>query len=154
MEDIVAEDIYFMKLALKEAGLAWNHEDVPIGAVAVKDGKVIARAHNMRQMLGDPTAHAEILLLRKASHVLGTWYLTDVVVYVTLEPCMMCTGALYQSRIKKLVFGAYDPKMGAVVSNQDFLSLDWVNHKFQVVGGVLKEESASMLKAFFRAKRK
>jgi len=154
MKEIAAEDIYFMKLALKEAQLAWSHDDVPIGAVAVKDGNVIARAHNMRHVLSDPTAHAEILLLRKASQILGTWYLTDVVVYVTLEPCMMCTGALYQSRIKRLVFGAYDPKMGAVISNQDFLSLEWVNHKFQVLGGVLKDESASMLKAFFRERRK
>lgn len=147
-------DLWFMKQALIEAELALLHDDVPIGAVAVKDGRIIARAHNMREVLNDPTAHAEIVLLRRVSSLLGTWYLTDIAVYVTLEPCMMCTGALYQARIRRLVFGAYDKKMGALVSNQDFLSLPWVNHKFEVVGGVLEEESARMLKEFFRKRRK
>ena len=147
-------DIWFMKQALLEAKLALVHDDVPIGAVAVRGGRVVARAHNMREALGDPTAHAEVILLRRVSDLLGTWYLTDVDIYVTLEPCMMCTGALYQARIKRLVFGAYDKKMGALVSNQDFLSLSWVNHKFEVVGGVLKDEAAQLLKDFFKKKRK
>ncbi len=145
---------WFMKQALLEAELALIHDDVPIGAVAVKNGRIIARAHNMREVLNDPTAHAEIVLLRRVSSLLGTWYLTDIDIYVTLEPCMMCTGALYQARIRRLIFGAYDKKMGALVSNQDFLSLPWVNHKFEVVGGVLENEAAQLLKDFFRKKRK
>ncbi len=154
MQLISNEDIFFMKQAIAEAKLALQHDDVPIGAVAVSEGKIIARAHNMRHILNDPTAHAEILLLRRVSSILGTWYLTDVTVYVTLEPCMMCAGALYQARIRRLVFGATDEKMGAVVSNLDLLSLDWVNHKFQITQGILKQECSMLLKEFFRAKRK
>lgn len=153
MEKYTYEDLYFMKVAIEEAKIALVHDDVPIGAVAVWQGKIIARSHNMKHVLKDATAHAEILLLRKVAKLLGTWYLNDVTVYVTLEPCMMCTGALYQSRIKRLVFGAYDEKMGSVVSNLDVLSLPWVNHKFEVVGGVLKEEASWLLKEFFKKKR-
>jgi tRNA(adenine34) deaminase len=142
-----------MKLALKEAEMAAVHGDVPVGAVVVLDGRIIGRGHNMREALADPTAHAEVMALRDAAAKLGTWYLVGATLYVTLEPCIMCVGAAVLSRIDRIVFGAYDEKMGALVSNLKFSELDWLNHKFEYRGGVMAEESRRLLRDFFRRLR-
>ncbi len=148
------DDRYFMRLALREAEMAALHGDVPVGAVVVMDGKVIGRGHNMREALADPTAHAEIIALRDAARKLGTWYLVGATLYVTLEPCIMCVGAAVLSRIDRIVFGARDEKMGALVSNLRFEELTWLNHRFEYRGGVMAEESRRMLKEFFRRLRR
>jgi len=143
----------FMRLALEEARTAATHEDVPIGAVIVRDGEVIARAHNRREADADPTAHAELLALRFAAAVLHTWRLDDCSMYVTLEPCAMCAGALVLARVKRLVFGAVDPKAGAVGSLYDIARDPRLNHRVEVTSGVLDEECASLLRAFFSSRR-
>ena len=143
-----------MQLALAEARAAAEHGDVPIGAVVVRDGKVIAARHNERELTGDPTAHAEVLALRDASSVVGHWRLLDCTLYVTLEPCLMCSGALVNSRIGRVVYGAVDPKAGAVESLYRVCADERLNHRPPVEGGVLAEECGRLLKEFFAARRR
>lgn len=138
-----------MALALEEARLAGEAGEVPIGAIVVCDGAVVARAHNMRETDADPTAHAELIAIREASQRLGRWRLSDCTVYVTLEPCPMCAGAMHQARIERLVYGAPDPKAGAVGTLYDLSNDDRLNHRFAVTSGVLADESAAMLRRFF-----
>jgi tRNA(adenine34) deaminase len=146
-------DEYFMRLALREADLALEHDDVPIGAVVVRDGEVIAAAHNERELRDDPTAHAELLALREAARTLGTWRVLDAVMYVTLEPCAMCAGAIVLARLPRVVFGASDPKAGAAGSVLDVLNVPQLNHRPQVESGLLDEECADLLRAFFASRR-
>ncbi len=142
-----------MRLALDEAAAAVGHDDVPVGAVVLRDGAVIARRHNERQLTGDPTAHAEILALRDASRVVGHWRLTDCTLVVTLEPCFMCAGALVNARIGRLVFGATDPKAGATGSLANVLADRRLNHQPVIDAGVLAELCSHILRTFFASKR-
>jgi tRNA(adenine34) deaminase len=144
---------HFMRLALQEAERALEHDDVPIGAVLVRDGEVIAHGHNERELRQDPTAHAEILALRDAAAQDGTWRVLDAVMYVTLEPCAMCAGALVLARLPRVVYGALDPKAGACGSALDVLGEPRLNHRPDVSGGLLAEESSSLLRAFFASRR-
>jgi tRNA(adenine34) deaminase len=146
-------DEYFMRLALREAERAAEHDDVPIGAVVVQGGEVLAAARNERELRADPTAHAEVLALREASTKLGTWRLLDTVLYVTLEPCAMCAGAIVLARVPRVVFGADDPKAGAAGSVLDVLAEPRLNHRPAVAGGLLAEESADLLRSFFAGRR-
>ena len=131
-----------MQLALDQAAAAAAHDDVPIGAVVVRDGVVIAARHNERELTGDPTAHAEVLAIRDAAHVVGHWRLLDCTLYVTLEPCVMCAGALVNARIGRVVFGAADPKAGAVVSLYEVCNDPRLNHRPPVTAGVQADEPA------------
>jgi tRNA(adenine34) deaminase len=144
---------YFMRLALREAERALEHGDVPIGAVVVRDGEVLAAAHNERELRQDPTAHAEILALRDAAQALGSWRVLDSVIYVTLEPCAMCAGAIVLARVPRVVYGAADPKAGACGSVLDILSEPRLNHRPEAAGGLLATESAELLSAFFAERR-
>jgi tRNA(adenine34) deaminase len=142
-----------MRLALREAERALEHEDVPIGAVIVRDGEVLAAAHNERELRQDPTAHAETIALRESARAVGSWRVLDAVVYVTLEPCAMCAGALVLARVPRVVFGAFDPKAGACGSVLDVLSEPRLNHRPDVAGGLCAVESAELLSAFFASRR-
>ena len=146
-------DEYFMRLALREAERASEHEDVPIGAVIVRNGEVTAAAHNERELRADPTAHAEILALRDAAAALGSWRVLDSVLYVTLEPCAMCAGAIVLARVPRVVYAAPDPKAGAAGSVLDVLAEPRLNHRPEVAGGLLAEESALLLSSFFASRR-
>lgn len=143
-----------MKAALKEARKAYEKLEVPVGAVIVKDGKIIARAHNLKETKKDTTKHAEVLAIEKASKKLGAWRLLDCEMYVTLEPCSMCAGAMINSRIKKLYIGALDEKTGAAGSVLDLFNDYTFNHKVEVEKGILKEECEKILKDFFKDLRK
>ena len=142
-----------MGLAIEQARRAEAHGDVPIGAAILRDGEPIAVAGNERELRRDPTAHAEILAIRAAAEALGGWRLPDTTLYVTLEPCAMCAGAISHARIGRLVFGAEDPKGGAVVHGPRFFDQPTCHSRPTVTGGVLADESSAMLKAFFRARR-
>jgi tRNA(adenine34) deaminase len=146
-------DEYFMRLALREAERALEHDDVPIGAVIVHDGEVIAAARNERELRGDPTAHAEVLALREAAARRGTWRLLDTALYVTLEPCAMCAGAIVLGRVPRVVYAADDPKAGAAGSVLDVLAEPQLNHRPVVARGLLAGEAADLLRAFFASKR-
>ena len=146
-------DEYFMRLALREAERALEHDDVPIGAVIVRDGEVIAAARNERELRGDPTAHAEVLALREASARLGTWRLLETAIYVTLEPCAMCAGAIVLGRVPRVLYAADDPKAGAAGSVLDVLGEPQLNHRPVVARGLLADEAADLLRAFFASKR-
>ena len=148
-----SDDEKFMALALEEATRAAELGEVPIGAVVVHDGEVIARAGNRRETDADPAAHAEFSALMRASRVLGRWRLTGCTVYVTLEPCLMCAGLMVNSRIDRCVFGAPDPKGGAVGTLYDVSHDARLNHEFEVEGGVLEAECAEVLRAFFIRRR-
>ena len=142
-----------MREALEQARAAALHGDVPVGAVVVHEGRVIARAHNERELRGDPTAHAEVLALRSAAQAVGGWRLAGCTLYVTLEPCVMCAGALQQSRIDRVVFGAADPKGGATGTLYNVAADPRLNHEFEVTHGVLAEESSRLLSEFFAMHR-
>jgi tRNA(adenine34) deaminase len=144
---------YFMRLALREAVRALEHEDVPIGAVVVQGGEVIGAGHNEREMRADPTAHAEMIALREAARALGSWRILDSVMYVTLEPCAMCAGAIVLARLPRVVFGATDPKAGAAGSVFNVLEEPRLNHRPQVESGLLAEDCADLLRAFFAPRR-
>ena len=150
---VCMDDAQAMTVALDQARAAEAHGDVPIGAVVVRDGEIIAGRHNERELAGDPTAHAEVLALRDAAAVVGHWRLTDCTLYVTLEPCVMCAGALVNARIGRVVYGATDPKAGAVASLYEVCSDDRLNHRPPVTAGVLAEECGAVLKEFFAARR-
>src|SRR5438309_7429534 len=147
-------DEYFMRLALREAARALEHEDVPIGAVVVREGEVIGSGHNEREVREDPTAHAEMIALREAARALGSWRVLDAVMYVTLEPCPMCAGAIVLARVPRVVFGASDPKAGAAGSVLDVLNVAQLNHRPQVQSGLLAEDCAELLRAFFAPRRR
>lgn len=148
------EEERYMKEALKEAKKAADKEEVPVGAVIVKDGKIIARAHNVKELKKDTTKHAEIIAIQKASRKLQTWRLTGCTMYVTLEPCVMCTGALIQSRIDKVVIGTMDGKAGACGSVLNILEDYKFNHKVEIEKGILENESKAVLQEFFKNLRK
>ena len=146
-------DEYFMRLALREAERATEHDDIPVGAVIVREGEVIAAGHNEREVRADPTAHAEMIALREAARALGSWRVLDSVLYVTLEPCAMCAGAIVLARIPRVVFGTSDPKAGAAGSVLDVLGERRLNHRPHVQSGLLAEECADLLRAFFAPRR-
>jgi len=147
------DDTAAMEIALAEAAAATAHRDVPVGAVAVVGGRCVARRHNERERLGDPTAHAELLALRDAAAALGTWRLDTVTLVVTLEPCPMCAGALVAARVGRLVFGAPDPKAGACGSLYQLCGDPRLNHELPVTGGVLAGRCGEVLSGFFAARR-
>jgi tRNA(adenine34) deaminase len=147
------DEEYFMRLALREAERAREQGDVPIGAVAVRTGEVIAVGCNERELRGDPTAHAEILALREAARALGSWRVLEATLYVTLEPCAMCAGAIVLARVPRVIYGASDPKAGAAGSVLDVLAEPRLNHRPEVRGGVLGEECGALLSGFFAARR-
>lgn len=144
----------FMREALHEAAVAQSKGEVPIGAVIVRDGEVIARGHNLRETLNDPTAHAEILAIRAAGQVMNDWRMIGCTLYVTIEPCPMCAGALVQSRVEHVVFGATDPKAWADRSLREIVQNPGLNHRMVVTEGILAAECSQIMKEFFRAKRK
>ena len=146
-------DELFMRLALREAERALEHDDVPVGAVVVCDGEVIGAGHNERELRQDPTAHAEVLALREAARHLGTWRVLDSVLYVTLEPCAMCAGAIVLGRVGRVVYGTADPKAGAAGSVMDVLCEPRFNHRPEVEGGLLRQECAALLVDFFASRR-
>ena len=148
-----ARDEYFMHLALREAERALEHDDVPIGAVVVREGEVIGTGHNERELRQDPTAHAEILAIREAARATGSWRVLDAVIYVTIEPCAMCAGAIVLARIPRVVFGTPDPKAGAAGSIFDVLAEPRLNHRPEVASGLLREQCAALLTAFFAGRR-
>jgi tRNA(adenine34) deaminase len=142
-----------MRVALVEAGQAAAAGEVPVGAVVVADGEVIATGHNRSICDSDPSGHAEIVALRVAAESLGNYRLTNATLYVTLEPCVMCVGAIVQARISRVVFGAYDAKAGALGSAADLSESKALNHRFEINGGLLGDECSALLKAFFQARR-
>ena len=142
-----------MRLALREAERALEHDDVPIGCVIAHEGEVLAAAGNERELRGDPTAHAEVLALREAGRALGRWRLDGCALYVTLEPCAMCAGAIVLGRVPRVVFGTVDPKAGAVGSVFDVLGEPKLNHRPEVAGGLLAGESTELLRRFFAVRR-
>lgn len=152
-DDPAQLDELFMRQALRQAESAAACGEVPVGAVVVADGQVIAAAHNQRESLGDPTAHAEMIALTQAAAARGTWRLTGCTLYVTLEPCPMCAGAIVNARIPRVVYGATDPKAGAVESLYQLLSDPRLNHAARVSQGVLASECGDVLRAFFRQRR-
>ncbi len=148
-----SRDESFMRLALAEAERALGHDDVPVGAVIVHEGEVIGAGRNERELREDPTAHAEMIAIRQAAAALGSWRLLGATLYVTLEPCAMCAGAIVLGRIPRVVYGATDPKAGAAGSVLDILAEPRLNHRPEVTGGVLAAECAELLLAFFRSRR-
>ncbi len=153
MSFIADKDLEYMQLALEQARLAPALGEVPIAAVLVLDGQVLAQVHNFREVWQDPTAHAEVVAIREAATKLGSWRLTGTTMYVTVEPCSMCAGAIIQSRVSRLVFGTKDPKAGACGSVFNLPDERRLNHRVQVVGGVLERESQELMQAFFRGLR-
>ena len=147
-------DETFMAMALEQARYAAELGEVPIGAVVVADGAVVARGHNRREIDVDPAGHAEFLAIREAAAKLGRWRLSDCTVYVTLEPCPMCAGLMHQARISRCVYAAPDPKAGALGTLYDLSNDERLNHRFEVTSGVLEAESADLLRGFFRTLRR
>ncbi len=147
-------EIKYMKEALKEAKKALKKDEVPIGCVIVYQDQIIARAHNLRESKQQSIAHAEILAIQKACKKIGSWRLEDCTLFVTLEPCPMCAGAILQSRIKNVVYGACDFKGGSIESNFEMYKIKGFNHYPNTIGGIMKEECAQLLKDFFKSKRK
>lgn len=147
------QDQHYMRLALRQAALAPEVGEIPIAAILVHRGEVLASAHNYREISQDPTAHAEMIVIRRAAERLGTWRLTETTLYVTVEPCSMCAGAIIQSRIGRLVFGARDPKAGACGSIFDIPAEHRLNHRVEVVGGLLERECQTLLRKFFKPLR-
>ena len=147
------QDERWMRVALDEARAAARHADVPIGAVVVHSGRIIGAGHNERERRQDPTAHAEVIALRAAAASLGSWRVLDATLYVTLEPCAMCAGAIVLARVPRVVWGALDPKAGAAGSVLDVLAEPALNHRPATLGGVLEDECASLLRGFFEGRR-
>ena len=145
--------VKYMQMALEEAKLAALEDEVPIGCVIVKDDEVIAKAHNQRENTNNPLGHAETLAIKKASEVLGDWQLVNCELYVTVEPCIMCAGAIIQSRIPKVIYGAPDLKGGAFGSSINVLEAQNINHRPIVVSGILEKECSELLKSYFKSKR-
>ena len=152
-DDYFSRDAYYMRLALSEAERAARHGDVPIGAVVVLDGEVIAAAGNERELRKSPVAHAEMIAIEEAAAHMGSWRLLNTVLYVTLEPCPMCAGAIVQARIPRLVYGATDEKAGAAGTLYNICQDDRLNHCLEMTSGVLADESAAVLRQFFQVRR-
>lgn len=152
-EHFFPRDEYYMRLALREAERALEQGEVPVGAVVVHEGEVLASACNERELRADPTAHAEIMALREAAGKLGGWRIPESVIYVTLEPCVMCAGAIVLARVPRVVFAADDPKAGAAGSVLDVLAEERLNWNPEVAGGLLAEDSAALLQSFFQSRR-
>jgi tRNA(adenine34) deaminase len=142
-----------MRIAIREAERALGHDDVPVGAVVVRDGELIGAGHNERELRQDPTAHAELLAIREAAAHVGSWRLLETVLYVTLEPCAQCAGAIVLGRVPRVVYGAADPKAGAAGSVLDILGEPRLNHRPEVAAGLLADECAALLVDFFRSRR-
>lgn len=150
----VSEDLWFMNIALEEAERAYDMDEVPVGAVLVSDaGEVLAKAHNLKEQLSNPCGHAEIIAIQKAAKEIEGWRLTGFTLYVTLEPCLMCLGAVVQSRIKRVVFGSYDKKGGALSLGYYMHKDKRLNHRFSVTGGVGHYECSKILSSYFKEKR-
>jgi tRNA(adenine34) deaminase len=146
-------DADWMRLALDEAELARGHADVPIGALAILNGEIIGRGHNQRELDSDPTAHAEMIAIRQAAQHIGHWRLENVTLYCTLEPCAMCAGAMVLARLPRLVYATPDPKAGCAGSIMDIVRHDQLNHRVDVVAGLLADEAAEQIRSFFRQLR-
>ena len=146
--------IFFMQEALLEAKIALAEGEIPIGAVIVRGGEIIARAHNLKEQLPDPTAHAEILAIRRAAEKLDAWRLSGCTIYVTVEPCAMCAAALVQARVDRLVLGAWDLKAGATGSILNLVQFAPFNHRMEVVGGVMEDECRDVMQQFFASRRR
>ncbi len=153
MRESLERDVYFMKLALKEACSALSEGEVPVGAILVADGTLITSAHNLRETLNDPSAHAEVIALREAARLAGNWRLNNATLYVTKEPCIMCAGTMVNARLGRLVYGCRDAKGGAVDSLYRILADKRLNHQVEVISGVLDSECAELLKIFFKDRR-
>ena len=153
METAPPRDVQWMTRALELAEAAASRGEVPVGAVLTKDQEIVAEGHNLTVTSNDPTAHAEVVVIREAAQKLGDWRLTGCTLYVTLEPCAMCSGALVLSRLRRLVFGASDPKAGMVGSLGNLVQDERLNHRIEVTGGTLADASGDLLKDFFRARR-
>ena len=149
-EKMISEDEKFMKEAIKQAKKAYKIDEVPIGCVIVNDGKIIARGYNRRNTDKNTLSHAELIAIKKASKILGDWRLEDCTMYVTLEPCQMCSGAIVQSRLKKVVIGCMNQKAGCAGSILNLLEMDEFNHKVEVIRGIKEEECSTMLTNFFK----
>lgn len=154
MKNKISTDAQFMQLALKEAKKAFEEDEIPVGAVLVIDDKVVARAHNQRQKHHDVFGHAESIVIKKATKKLNTWILENATLYVTLEPCLMCSGAIIQARIKRVVYATPEPKFGCAESILKVFDIVQFNHQVELSSGVLKEEASELLKSYFRQKRK
>lgn len=153
MRQKLTEDEKYMKQAIKLAQKAWKIEEVPIGCVIVHEGKVIGRGYNRRTTDKNPLAHAELIAIKKASKKIGDWRLEDCTLYVTLEPCQMCSGAIVQARVKRVVVGCMNPKAGCAGSILNLLQVDRFNHQVELETGVLEEECSEMMKSFFKELR-
>lgn len=153
MENREKIDQYYMSLALKEAQYAFEKDEVPVGAILLQDDRIVARGHNQVELLQDATAHAEVLCLTSAFASLNSWRIPNLTLYCTLEPCIMCAGAIYSSRVKRLVYGAKDIRLGANGSLVDLFSIKHPMHSVEITEGVLADESAFLLKTFFKGKR-
>ena len=151
--DELASDEYFMNEAIKEALKAYEKGEIPVGAVVVVNGEIVSRAHNIKETTNDPTSHAEILAIREAGRDLGAWRLTEATIYVTKEPCIMCSGAIVNARIKRLVYGCDDKKGGGALSLYKIVQDSRLNHQVEVKKGVLEEECSLLLKKFFKELR-
>ena len=151
---MLKDDYYFMERALNQAKVAYKRGEVPVGAVVVKDGKVISRGYNLRETTNDPTAHAELLAMKKASKKLNSWRLSGCTLYVTLEPCPMCSGVIVNSRIDRVVFGAYDQKAGCCTTLYHLCNDERFNHRAEILGGVMEDACAKILSDFFKEKRR
>jgi tRNA(adenine34) deaminase len=151
--ELCRDDSYYMSWAFNEALKAWKEDEVPIGAVIVCNGSIIARAYNRVEALDDPTAHAEILAITQAASAIGDWRLNDCTLYVTKEPCPMCSGATIMSRLGRVVFALPDPKMGCMGGATPLQELPGLNHRVQVTGGILEAECKALLQAYFKLKR-
>ena len=149
----MSTDYDFMKIALEEAESGYRHGEVPVGAVLVREGIVVAQAHNAPIATNDPSAHAEMLVLRRAAQIMANYRLAGTELYVTIEPCIMCAGAIIHARVERVIFGARDPKCGAVVSLYNILDDKRLNHQVKITEGILKEECGEIISRFFREKR-
>ena len=147
-------DVYFMKEALRLAAKAFEKEEVPVGAIVVRDGKIIGRAHNQVELLKDATAHAEILAITQAEAAVGDWRLNDCNLYVTKEPCVMCAGALVHVRMRRVIFGCADERSGGAGGMLNLIQLPSLNHQCEITSGVLRDECATLLQTFFKARRR
>ncbi|MEN8261907.1 MAG: tRNA adenosine(34) deaminase TadA [Nitrospirota bacterium] len=146
-------DEYFMRLALEEAGEAYAEGEVPVGAVLAIDNQIIARTRNRKESANDPTAHAELMIIREGSEIIGDWRLSDTTLYVTKEPCVMCAGAMINARLGRLVYGCRDERFGAVNSRYQLLHDPGLNHQVRVVSGILEDNCSKLLKKFFKLRR-